>query len=71
MILHTIKQWRQKCLHRILGVEEDERYQKKKKRKQKIYKEHNLNLIEINEEFLNNLDDFLPKKLLEFNIRVE
>lgn len=53
------------------GIEEDEGYEKRKKEKQKIYKENKLNLIEINEEFLNNLDDYLPKKLLEFNIRVE
>lgn len=48
------------------GYEEDNKYLKRKNKKIKLYKDNNLNLIEIDNNTINNIDDFLPKKILKF-----
>ncbi len=53
------------------GMEDDPKYDKRLKIKQGIYKKHELNLIEIYAEHIDNLDDYLPRMLLKYGIRVE
>jgi len=53
------------------GLENDEKYQQRKKVKLDIYKKYNLNLIELEDKHIENLDDYLPKFLLKFDINVE
>lgn len=50
------------------GIEEDERYEKRREEKRGIYQKYGFNLIEITNEDVKNLDDILPKKLLGFNV---
>jgi hypothetical protein len=52
------------------GMESDEKYAKRKTIKQKAYSDHEFNLIELNDDDLNNLDDILPRKLLQYGITV-
>ena len=52
------------------GMESDAKYAARKKVKQKAYSENEFNLIELNDNDLNHLDDILPRKLLQFDIRV-
>lgn len=52
------------------GFENNPNYLKRKKEKQELYKKYKLNLIELNDKDISNLDDYLPKKLLSFGIRV-
>lgn len=50
---------------------EDGKYNERKKLKKEIYKKYNLNLIELENHHIDNLDDYLPKLLLDFGIRVD
>jgi hypothetical protein len=52
------------------GMESDAKYSARKKVKQKAYSENGFNLIELNDNDLEHLDDIMPKKLLQFDIRV-
>lgn len=52
------------------GMEEDPKYAERKKAKIEIYKKYDFKLIELNDCDISNLDDYLPKKLLKFNIKV-
>ena len=52
------------------GLENDVKYLDRKKTKLAIYKKYGFNLIELNDDAILNLDDILPKKLLEFGIQV-
>jgi len=52
------------------GMESDQKYARRKAIKQKAYQDNDFNLIELNDSDLNNLDDVLPRKLLQFDIRV-
>ena len=52
------------------GMEEDQKYAERKKVKIEIYKKYDFKLIELNDKDISNLDDYLPKKLLKFNIKV-
>lgn len=52
------------------GLENDEKYLDRKKKKIALYKENGLALIELNEWDIQNLDDVLPRKLLNFKIKV-
>lgn len=52
------------------GLENEEKYLDRKKKKLAIYKENELALIELNEADVQNLDDVLPRKLLNFKIKV-
>lgn len=51
------------------GYENQEKYLKRKKIKQNIYKKYKFNLIELNDKDVQNLDDILPKRLLKFGIK--
>ena len=53
------------------GIKNNEKYNERKRIKQEIYKTNNLNLIEIEEKDLENLDSFLRRKLLQFDINVD
>jgi len=52
------------------GLENDEKYLERKKKKLELYKSNELPLIELNEDDIQNLDDVLPRKLLQFKIKV-
>lgn len=52
----------------FLGLEDDETYLKRKEKKIELYKKYNLNLIEIDNNTINNIDDYLPKELLKFGV---
>ncbi len=51
------------------GYENQKEYLKRKKIKQKIYEKYAFNLIELNDKEVQNLDDILPKMLLDFGIK--
>jgi len=51
-------------------MENDPKYQERKKAKLELYKKYSFKLIELNDEDILNLDDVLPKKLLRFDIKV-
>ena len=53
------------------GLENDPKYKERKDRKKEIYKKYDFNLIELNDEHIKNLDDYLPKMLLKFNVPVD
>lgn len=52
------------------GLENDKKYVERKTKKQRLYTENGLNLIQIDDKILENLDDFLPKELLKFGINL-
>lgn len=52
------------------GLDNDPKYAARKKAKREIYQKYKLNLIEITDEQLKNLDDYLPKALLRFGVVV-
>ncbi len=53
------------------GIKDNEKYLERKRIKQEIYKINNLNLIELEDSHLDNLDSYLRKTLLKYNINVE
>jgi hypothetical protein len=53
------------------GLENDPKYKDRKEQKKDIYKKYGFNLIELNDEHIQNLDDYLPKMLLKFNVLVD
>jgi len=53
------------------GLENDPKYEERKKIKKKIYSKYDLNLIELSDKHIENLDDHLPRMLLKFGFRVE
>lgn len=65
------QRWWQAVYIEYWGYEDKEEYSKRKKIKQDLYKKYNLNLIEIENKHIDNLDDYLPRMLLEFWINVE
>ena len=52
------------------GYNNDPDYATRKKVKQELYKKYELNLIELSDEHIRNLDDYLPKMLLKFGVVV-
>ncbi|CZE46941.1 hypothetical protein [Campylobacter geochelonis] len=52
------------------GYEDDEKYTTRKRKKIEIYQKESLNLIQIDNKSINNLDDFLPKELLKFGMKI-
>lgn len=52
------------------GMENDPKYIERKKKKKELYLKHEIPLIEINENEIQNLDDHLPRKLLKYGIKV-
>ena len=53
------------------GLENDPRYEARKREKLEVYRRHNLNLIELTDKEVSNLDDHLPRLLLEYKIVVD
>lgn len=52
------------------GMENDEQYKARKERKIEIYKQNDINLIELHDDDISRLDDVLPGKLLKYDIKV-
>lgn len=52
------------------GMEENEKYMERKKKKLEIYGDNNFNLIELNDSDIKNIDDVLPRKLKKFGVTV-
>jgi hypothetical protein len=52
------------------GMEENQKYAERKKKKLEIYANENFSLIELNDDDIQNLDDVLPRKLRKFGINV-
>ncbi len=51
------------------GYENNPKYLARKKAKQEIYKKYGFNLIELTDEEVFNLDDFLPRLLLKYDVQ--
>ncbi len=51
------------------GLENEPKYAARKKVKQEIYKKYDFNLIELTDKEIMNLDDYLPRLLLPFNLK--
>jgi len=47
---------------------EEEKYKQRKAKKIELYKKYNINLISLTEKEVENLDDYLPLKLLDFGM---
>ena len=52
------------------GMESDEKYSERKKKKIAFYKKNEIPLIELNDNDILSLDDHLPRKLKDFGIKV-
>jgi hypothetical protein len=52
------------------GMEEDPKYAERKKIKREIYQKYNLDWIELSDTHIRNLDDHLPRMLLQYGVRV-
>lgn len=52
------------------GLENDQKYLERKKKKIEFYKKNEIPLIELNDDDILNLDDHLPKKLKAYGIKV-
>ncbi len=52
------------------GLEKSAKYSARKKVKQELYQKYKFNLIELGDEEIKNLDDYLPKMLLKFGVEV-
>ncbi len=52
------------------GMEENEKYQERKKKKLAIYADNNFNLIEMNDKDIETIDDVLPRKLKKFGVKI-
>lgn len=65
------KDWWKAVYIEYWWLEDQEKYENRKKIKKEIYKKYHLNLIELDNNHINNLDDYLPKFLLEFWIKVD
>jgi len=52
------------------GMESDPKYAERKKVKVDLYRKNEFPLIELGDADINNLDDVLTKKLLQFKIKV-
>ncbi len=50
------------------GYENDRRYQARQEIKRTLYQKYGLNLIELSDEHIQNLDDYLPQLLIKFGI---
>jgi len=52
------------------GLENNPKYAKRKAIKKNIYKKYDFNLIELTDDDIFNLDDVLPKMLLEYGVKI-
>ena len=53
------------------GISDNEGYLERKKIKKEIYKAHKLNLINVEDKHLDNIDSYLRKAFLDFDINIE
>jgi hypothetical protein len=53
------------------GLDNDPKYVERKKIKKEIYQKSGFNLIELSNEQVDNLDDYLPKLLLKYGVIVD
>ena len=53
------------------GLEDEPKYIARKEIKKEIYKKYGFSLIELTNEHIENLDDYLPKMLRKFNVLVD
>lgn len=53
------------------GMENDTQYLARKDKKLALYKKYALNLVELTDEHVMNLDDYFPRLLLKFGIRID
>lgn len=65
------KNWSKAVYIEYWGIEENEKYSKRKDDKIAIYKKYNLNLLSLENKHIDNLDDYLPMLLLEYWIKVD
>ncbi len=65
------QRWWQAVYIEYWWYENKKDYIERKKIKKEIYKKYNLNLIEIENKHIDNLDDYLPRMLLNYNINVD
>ena len=49
------------------GIKNDERYEKRKAVKIKLYEENNLNRIDLNEQDIKRLDDIMPRLIAKYS----
>lgn len=52
------------------GMEENEKYKERKKKKLEIYADNNFNLIELKDKDIETIDDVLPRKLKKFGVKI-
>jgi hypothetical protein len=52
------------------GLTDKKDYVKRKEDKKRIYEKYKLNLVELSEKHLHDLDAYLPKLLLKFNVKM-
>jgi hypothetical protein len=52
------------------GLENNLEYSARKRVKQELYQKYEFNLIELSDEHIKNLDDYLPRLLLKFGVAV-
>lgn len=48
------------------GIEDDEKYERRKQEKIKLYDKNNINRIDLNESHIKRLDDILPRELAKY-----
>lgn len=52
------------------GIEDQEKYKERKRKKKELYEKYELNLIELSNKDVENLDDVLPRLLLKHGILI-
>jgi hypothetical protein len=52
------------------GLENDPKYVERKRNKIEIYRKYEFPLVELVDSDVQNIDDILPRKLLQFKIKV-
>jgi hypothetical protein len=52
------------------GLERAPKYEARMQEKKELYEKYELSLIELTDEHIRRLDDYLPKVLLQFNVSV-
>lgn len=65
------KDWWKAVYIEYWGLEDQKQYENRKKIKQEIYKKYHLNLVQLENKHIDNLDDYLPRMLLEYWISVD
>ena len=53
------------------GLEENDKYKERKKRKLELYSKYNFKLIELNDSDLENLHERFASKLSKYNITID